>query len=163
RARRPLAAALLAAVGAAAAGLAIQRVAIAGSISGGGRSLSDVSRYSANVVDFLARHPTHGAERFVYLGLATPLLAFAGWRVVGVLFADLDTRVYSITDADPANAAYAAIARQPSGRVLELPIFTPDVHYGSVYMYYGTQAERQRPLGYSTLAPRSVETLVRRL
>lgn len=243
RARGPLLAAGLAAVGAAAAGLAIQRVAIAGSVSAGGRSLADVGSYSANVVDFLARHPTHGAERFVYLGLATPVLAFAGWRmlwrerrralawllglgvaipvllalgtnlptysllwhafppfrfprvperlmpiaclaiaalvafavtrfrwariapllVVLVLFADLDTRVYSASDADPGNAAYAAIARQPPGRVLELPVFTPDVHYGSVYTYYGTEAERQRPLGYSTLAPKSVTGLVRRL
>jgi hypothetical protein len=243
RARRALVAAVAAAVAAAAAGLLIQRVSIAGSVSAGGRSLADVGRYSANVVDFLARHPTHGSERFVYLGLATPVLAFAGLRrlwqerrralawllglgvlvpvllafgtnlptysvlwhafppfrfprvpermmpvaclaiaalvafavtrfrwariapllVALVLFADLDTRVYSASDADPGNAAYAAIARQPPGRVLELPVFTPDVHYGSVYLYYGIQAERQRPLGYSTLAPKSVNALVRRL
>ena len=243
RAVRPLVVAGVATVAAAGAGILIQRVVIEGSVSSGGRSLQDVGRYSANVVDFLARHPTHGAERFVYLGLATPVLAAYGLRllwkegrralallfglgslipillafgtniptysalwhafppfrfprvperlmpiaclaiaalvalavtrlrwarfapllVVLVLFADLDTRVYSASDADESNAAYAAIGHQRSGRLLELPVFTPDEHYGSVYLHYDIQALRERPLGYSTLAPKSVDKLVQKL
>jgi hypothetical protein len=35
-----------------------------------------------------------------------------------------------------------------------VPVFTPDIHYGSVYLYYEQQVLRDRPLGYSTTAPR---------
>jgi hypothetical protein len=37
--------------------------------------------------------------------------------------------------------------------VLELPLFEPGVHYGSVYDYYQLQEAREQPGGYSTLAP----------
>jgi hypothetical protein len=33
-------------------------------------------------------------------------------------------------------------------------VFYPDLHYGSVYQYYDMQARRERPAGYSTVAPR---------
>jgi hypothetical protein len=56
--------------------------------------------------------------------------------------------------ADEGNDAYAALAGEPPGRVLELPLFEPGIHYGSVYDYYQLQAPRQRPGGYSTLVPR---------
>jgi hypothetical protein len=39
--------------------------------------------------------------------------------------------------------------------VLELPVFDPGVHYGSVYDYFELQAPREHPNGYSTLAPRA--------
>ncbi len=46
-------------------------------------------------------------------------------------------------------------ASAPQGRLLELPVFLPDVHYGSVYLYYDQRVRRQRPAGYSTTAPRT--------
>ena len=51
------------------------------------------------------------------------------------------------------DAAYAALAAAPPARLLELPVFSPDRHYGSAYLYYVLQAPRERPGGYSTTAP----------
>ena len=45
--------------------------------------------------------------------------------------------------------------RAPAGRLLELPVFPPDIHYGSVYLYYDQRVRRERPAGYSTTAPRA--------
>ena len=47
-------------------------------IGSGGRSLREVSHYSATGLDFVTRHPRHGLESFVFLGWLTPLLALAG-------------------------------------------------------------------------------------
>jgi len=47
--------------------------------------------------------------------------------------------------------------------VLELPVFLPDLHYGSVYEYYDMQAPRERPGGYSTVAPRAAYGLLKSL
>jgi hypothetical protein len=66
---------------------------------------------------------------------------------------DLTVQPLSATADDPGNAAYRALASAPSGRVLELPLFEPGVHYGSVYDYYQLQEAREQPGGYSTLAP----------
>ena len=55
--------------------------------------------------------------------------------------------------ADPGNGAYRALAARPPERTLELPIFEPGIHYGSIYDYYALQTPRERPSGYSTLAP----------
>jgi hypothetical protein len=55
--------------------------------------------------------------------------------------------------ADPGNAAYAALAASPAGRTIELPVFEPGIHFGSIYDYYALQTPRERPSGYSTLAP----------
>ena len=41
--------------------------------------------------------------------------------------------------------------------MLELPVFDPSVHYGSVYFLYNTASQRERPGGYSTTAPRSAK------
>ena len=76
--RRAVGSALLAATLAAAAGIAYQRLIVAGSIEAGGRSLPEVARYSAGWLDFVSRHERHGSERFVFLGWATPLAALAG-------------------------------------------------------------------------------------
>jgi hypothetical protein len=80
-----------------------------------------------------------------------------GAALAGVLFVlvalDLVVQPLSATAADPGNAAYRTLAQAPSGRVLELPLFEPGVHYGSVYDYYQLQEARQQPGGYSTLAP----------
>ena len=79
--------------------------------------------------------------------------------VIVALFADLRVSVYRAGRADPANAAYAALRSQPSGRLLELPVVHPSVHRGSVYLYYDMQARRERPAGYSTVAPEKAATI----
>ncbi|MFN2466529.1 MAG: hypothetical protein ABR521_00125, partial [Gaiellaceae bacterium] len=85
--------------------------------------------------------------------------------LVLLVFADLRAGVtlYGASAADEGNAAYAAIDAAPAGRVLELPVFLPDRHYGSVYLYYSMQAPRERPLGYSTLAPLRADEVAREL
>ncbi|MGB2954294.1 MAG: hypothetical protein WBB74_13015 [Gaiellaceae bacterium] len=83
--------------------------------------------------------------------------------VVAALFGDLESHLYLAAPADRANAAYTAVSDPGSGRLLELPVYRPDVHYGSIYVYYDMQALRQRPAGYSTLAPKAVDPVIRRL
>ena len=238
RAGRRLAAAAGAAVAVAiAAGVLVQQTVIAGSTQSTGRSLKEVSAYSARFGDFLARNVDHArSEQFVYLGWATPLLALAGlvllirarrfafaavlgfgvlvpvvlalgthlptyaalWHalppfrfprvperllpiaclcigalvafalararlivvvlVLALLFVDLHARVYGKSaPGDPPRLAAS------SGRLLELPVFDPGIHYGSVYLWYDTVAVRQRPQGYSTTAPIAAKSLSRRL
>jgi hypothetical protein len=89
---------------------------------------------------------------------ATELVRRAGRRGTAVaagllvlVALDLGAQPVSATAADPDNAAYAAL--EP-GRTLDLPLFDPGIHYGSVYDYYELQAPRERPQGYNTLAPR---------
>ena len=81
--------------------------------------------------------------------------------VVVVLALDLRVPVFGAVAADSPSAAYAAI-RGP-GRLLELPVFRPELHYGSVYLGYARQSPRERPQGYSTLAPRAADRLAREL
>jgi hypothetical protein len=82
---------------------------------------------------------------------------------VALLLVDLHVRVYGASAADEGNGAYAALREAPPGRLLELPVFLPDLHYGSVYQYYSMQAPRERPGGYSTVAPRAAYELLGRL
>lgn len=78
--------------------------------------------------------------------------------------ADLHVHALRATAADQGNRAYAALQGGPrDARLLELPVFLPDVHYGSVYQYYDTGARRERPSGYSTTAPVSADATARRL
>ena len=244
RSRGALAGMAVAALAAVAAGLLVDRLAIAGSIAQGGRSLAQVASYSAQWADLVSRTARHGSESMVFLGWATALLAFAGllvllrerrfglastlglgavvpvllalgtnlpsyswlWRHFGPLryprvperlmpvaclaiaallafavarvrrypvavaavllvgiAADLKIHLYGISAADQGNAAYAALRTQPPGRLVEVPVFLPDVHYGSVYMSYSMQTPRERPFGYSTLARPAVRDLARRL
>jgi hypothetical protein len=90
---------------------------------------------------------------------ASELVRRAGKRGIAVAAAllvlvalDLGAQPVSATAADPDNDAYAALG---PGRILNLPLFDPGIHYGSVYDYYELQAPRERPQGYNTLAPRS--------
>src|SRR5205823_2523235 len=83
--------------------------------------------------------------------------------VVALVLVDLHVRLYGASAADGRNAAYAALRHAPPGRVLELPVFLPDLHYGGVYQYYDMQALRERPGGYSTVAPRAAYDLLRTL
>jgi hypothetical protein len=91
---------------------------------------------------------------------AADLLRRAGPRAAALAAAlfvlvtvDLAAQPLSATAADPDNAAYRTLADAPPGRVLELPLFEPGQHYGSVYDYYSLQEAREHPGGYSTVAP----------
>jgi hypothetical protein len=83
--------------------------------------------------------------------------------VVVVLLADLHVRAFRASAADGENAAYDAIRHAPAGRLVELPVFLPDIHYGSVYLYYDQRVRRERPLGYSTTAPKRTDVVARHL
>lgn len=237
--RRHLWAALAAAVLSVGAGLLVRQTVIKGSTQAGGRSLDEVTRYSARWSDLLARHVDHGrSEQFVFLGWATPLAALAGlvllvlarryglatvlgigavvpallalgtntpfygwlWDVLppfrfprvperllpiaclcvaalvayalarvrpaaawvtllalALVFLDLHARVYG-----KSAPGERPTVRAP-GRVLELPVFDPGIHYGSVYLWFNTAAPRERPGGYSTTAPKSAKAVARRL
>jgi hypothetical protein len=79
-----------------------------------------------------------------------------GAAVLALVAADLLVFPLGSSDADPGNAAYAALGESGPGRVLELPIFQEGRgHFGSVYQYYTQQAPRERPTGYA-LAPEEV-------
>ncbi len=73
----------------------------------------------------------------------------ARWRLAGaaiaVLAADLRVPVFGAVAADTPSAAYAAI--RGHGRLLELPVFRPDVHYGSVYLGYARQSPQRAAAG----------------
>jgi hypothetical protein len=72
---------------------------------------------------------------------------------VALLFVDLHAHVYrQSAPGDPGGATPAA-----TGRLLELPVFDPDVHLGSVYLWYDTAAQRERPGGYATTAPKAAK------
>jgi hypothetical protein len=100
-----------------------------------------------------------GARRF-------PRLVTACY-VVGLVALFLDLRLgtgaYRVARADPHNAAYMALNDLPPGRLLELPVLHPSVNHGSLYLYYDMQVRRQRPGGYSTLAPKRAANLALQL
>jgi hypothetical protein len=85
---------------------------------------------------------------------AVPALAAA------LVVADLAVFPYERSADDPGNLAYAVL---PPGRILELPVFRPEIHYGSVYQLYALQQPRERPSGYSTVADRDADRLMQRL
>ena len=100
------------------------------------------------------------------------LVAYALTRVDGrgvtavalVLVAfDLHVDAYTALRADEHNTVYAGLRRLPPGRVLERPVYLPDRQEGSVYLYYAMQTPNERPLGYSTTAPRIADEVARRL
>jgi hypothetical protein len=94
------------------------------------------------------------------VAVAAAVARFDGRRRIAVAAALLvlvaaDLLVFPLrsSDADPDNAAYAALADSGPGRVLELPIFQQGKgQFGAVYDYYTLQAQRERPTGYA-LAP----------
>lgn len=90
---------------------------------------------------------------------ALPALLVGGLLVALAL--DLRVPVFGAVAADRPSAAYAAM-REP-GRLLELPVFRPDVHFGSAYLAYARQSPRERPQGYSTLAAPAADRLARAL
>ena len=220
------------------AGLLVRETLISGSTESGGRKLAEITRYSANVGDFVSRHVDQGrSEQFVFLGWGTPLVALAGlvllirarrYPLAGLLAVGVavpvvlalgtHTPIYSwLWDVLPplrfprvperllpiaclciaALVAYAlartrvivaalavalllvdlhasvyresaagnpeAVAYRGDGRLLELPVFDPSVHVGSVYLWYDTAAQRERPGGYSTTAPKAAKRLSDRI
>lgn len=80
---------------------------------------------------------------------------------IAVLALDLHVPVFGAVAPDRANVAVAAM--RGDGRLLELPVFRPDIHFGSVYLAYARQAPRERPQGYSTTAPPAAARLAREL
>lgn len=91
-----------------------------------------------------------------------------GWTVVAATAAalvavalDLRVSVFASVDPDRPSAVYAAM--DGGGRLLELPVFRPDLHYGSAYLAYARQSPRERPQGYSTTAPPAADRLARDL
>ncbi len=91
---------------------------------------------------------------------AARLITAAGRRagiataaLIALVAADLLVFPLGSSGADEGNDAYAALRTASPGRILELPMFEPGIHYGSVYDYYQLQAPRERPGGYSTLVP----------
>lgn len=79
--------------------------------------------------------------------------ALVGAAAFLLVAADLTVMPFAPTSADRSNVAYAAARRSPPGRILEVPAFDPGRQEGSVYDLYTLQARRERPTGYSTLAP----------
>lgn len=102
------------------------------------------------------------------LGLAA-LVAFAVGRRrltgrAALLLVALDLAVLPLAGAadDPGNGAYRALREAPTGRYLDVPVLDPGNHFGAVYDYYALQARRERPTGYSTLAPEEAVDFVGR-
>ena len=81
--------------------------------------------------------------------------------VLVLVAADLRVSIYHAAAAEPGRRAYAGL-HEP-GRLLELPVLHPSVHLGSVYLWYDQVAQRERPGGYSTIAPQSAARLSLRL
>ena len=230
------------AVVAAGLGIAIQKLVIAESTASQGRSLAEVTKYSASWLDLISRWRLVGLEQFVYLGWLTPLLAVVGLLLIArrrprlalvlalaavvpmllalgtslpgyaglhehfpaLRFTRVPGRFVPIADlavaagaafavaaglervsgrvrsaaiavalalvaadlfvfplrasaADQGNAAYARLADAGPGRILEFPVFPPGEGAGSAYYAYEVQAPRERPTGYSTVAPRAAD------
>jgi hypothetical protein len=93
--------------------------------------------------------------------LSPAAVAWVTALALAIVAVDLHVPVFGAVAADTPNAAYAAIRGR--GRLLELPVFRPDVHYGSVYLGYARQSPRERPQGYSTIAPKRAVGLAREL
>src|ERR671925_256902 len=103
-------------------------------------------------------------------GLAALAAARARWRwapllLIALVAVDLRAGVtaYEPAAADEHNRAYAALREHPGGRLLEMPVRAPDRQEASVYLYYAMQAPRERPAGYSTIAPKKAARVLREL
>jgi hypothetical protein len=107
----------------------------------------------------------YAVDAFVKADLSrrVPRPAVVACVAVVLLLADLRVTTFEATAADEGNAAYAALRDGPPGRVLGVPVFRPGIHYGGVYLYYSTQAPRERPQGYSTLAPVEADEVAKQL
>lgn len=124
-----------------------------------------LAAYAVDALLSLARDPEvrslwRAPARLPWL---TPAVVAAGVAVV-VFGVDLRVSVFRTSEADAGNRAYAALTEQNDpGRLLELPIFLPDIHFGGVYPYYNMTSQLDRIFGYSTTAPKVVDEIARRL
>ncbi|HZG36657.1 MAG TPA: hypothetical protein VEY87_12505 [Gaiellaceae bacterium] len=87
----------------------------------------------------------------------------AAVAAVALVAVDLraDVQLFRPAAADAGNPVYdARPAKEP---LLELPVYLPDRHEGSVYQYYAIGAPGPRFGGYSTVAPRAVDGRLRAL
>ena len=96
------------------------------------------------------------------------LVAFAVARTrstalaaVAIVLLVVDLHVHLYRPSEPG--APGRVAYRDDGRLLELPVFDPSVHYGSVYLWYDTASQRERPGGYSTTAPRTAKRVADRV
>jgi hypothetical protein len=99
--------------------------------------------------------------------LAVSRLNRQGVAIAALLLIAVDLRLgvtaVRPTAADEGNRAYATVADAELGRLLELPVYAPDRQEASVYLYYAMQARRERPAGYSTVAPEEAAQVLREL
>jgi hypothetical protein len=103
----------------------------------------------------------HAVDRLMTLcRTSSSAIALAATLAV-VLAVDLHVPVFGAVAPDGDNRAYAAMRGE--GRLLELPVFRPDLHFGSAYLGYARQSPRERPQGYSTTAPPEADRLAREL
>ena len=106
----------------------------------------------ALAVDFVLEKRPARSRRVAIAGTGVVLLALA---------VDVAVPVFGAVVPDRQNAAY--VAMQGDGRLFELPVFNPDIHFGSVYLAYARQSPRERPQGYSTTATAAALRLSREL
>jgi hypothetical protein len=99
------------------------------------------------------------------VGIAVSRLRWPGTAAIValVLLAELPLDQFHETPAGERNQAYAVLRDEPSGRILELPVFTAGMQRASTYLYYLMQAPREHPSGYSTTAPVAADRELRQL
>ena len=73
--------------------------------------------------------------------------------VAALLLLELPLDMFHEARAGEDNGAYAALRNEPTGRMLELPVYRSGDQRASSYLYYLMQAPREHPSGYSTTAP----------
>jgi hypothetical protein len=99
------------------------------------------------------------------VGIAVSRLRWPGTAAIValVLLVELPLDKFRETPAGENNQAYAVLRDEPTGRMLELPVFTAGSQRASTYLYYLTQAPREHPSGYSTTAPLEADRELRRI
>jgi hypothetical protein len=122
------------------------------------------TRFMAIAVLCIAALAALVVDRAIERGLRIGSAAATGLLLVLVAL-DLRIGVTAVraTPADEGNRAYAALADAGPGRLLELRVYPPDRQEGSVYLYYSMQAPRERPAGYSSVAPKAALATTRAL
>jgi hypothetical protein len=88
-------------------------------------------------------------------------LARTRFALVAILLLSVDLHVHVYRESAPGRPEQ--VSYRGSGRLLELPVFDPSVHYGSVYLWYDTASPRERPGGYATTAPKAAKRVADRL
>jgi hypothetical protein len=87
------------------------------------------------------------------VSLAGRRAAAAATALAALVAADLLVFPLEASVARIDNRTYVALRNEGPGRLLELPLVEPGIHFASVYDLYATRAPRERLSGYSTLLP----------